>query len=285
MEENEKLKEGFYRLNIRPPAECTTLLYYGASGAGKTAFAGSAGSETLFINIGDGIETLLSPWFKQVYGYNPIVRDVNERLGARGMPIEASAFDATSDVLDEALNDFPDKFKTIVIDDVTSLRRFAMNKGLEINSKLGRSKSLENVSKKFDVTIPAVQDYGIEMNLIEQFIAAYTSLAKRANKHLIITAHQRITYRKGDKIGDVPTMAKVSPGFTGQTFPDQVPAYFDNVWHAEVVAGGRTGSVYRCRTVGDDVIVAKSRNGGVFSAVETNPNFTEMINRIQNWRK
>jgi hypothetical protein len=155
-----------------------------------------------------------------------------------------------------------------------------MNKSLEINQKLGRSQSLTKTTKQFDVTIPAVQDYGMEMNLIEQFIIAYTNIAKENGKHLIMTAHQRLTYAKGDKIGDAPVLKKVAPGFTGQTFPDQVSAFFDNVWYAEVVAGGRTGSVFRCRTVGDDVITAKSRNGGVFATVETNPNFLKLVDKL-----
>lgn len=276
----------FGRLKDDLTGEPTTLLLYGGSGSGKTVMAGTAGDRNLFINIGNGIKTLKSPWFLETYGYNPITVNITEELGQNGLPSVADAFDKVSDTIDYALEAFPGDFDTVTVDDATELRRFAMNKSLEINQKLGKSKSQER-GKDFGVVMPAVQDYGVEMNIIEQFIAYYTSALKNSGKNFILTAHQRLIYEKQkDKNGNViigaaPILARVLPGFTGQTFPDDVPKAFDWVFRMETVAGGRMGVIFRARTMPDEVITAKCRDGGVFSTVESNPHFLKMIQRVK----
>lgn len=279
----------FVQLEDLEVYDTTIALIYGGSGTGKSFFAGTAGSRTLFINIGDGIKTLKSPLFREKIGADPIVVNITEKMSARGMVDTATAFDMVGDSIDYALNHMSDRFDTIVIDDATALRKFAMNKGLEINQKLGKSESL-NKGKNFDIVIKAVQDYGIEMDLIEQFIAAYAIIARNANKNLIMTAHQRVTLEKqrdsrgNPMIGATPVLSKVSPGFTGQTFPDNVPQYFDWVFHSETVAGGSQGIIFRMRTQPDDVYTAKCRDGGVFSTVEPNPNFLAMLQKVKDKR-
>ena len=279
----------FVSLDDLEAYDTTNALIYGGSGNGKTFFAGTAGERTLYVNIGDGIKTLKSPLFKQKIGANPIVVNINEKLTSRGMVETATAFNMVGDTIDYALNHMSDRFDTIVLDDATALRKFAMNKGLEINQKLGKSRSLDS-GKSFDLVMKAVQDYGIEMDLIEQFIASYTVIAREAGKHFIMTAHQRLTYEKqkdskgNTLIGATPILSKVSPGFTGQTFPDNVPQYFDWVFRMEVVAGGSQGVVFRARTQPDDVHTAKCRDGGVFSVVEPNPNFLNMLQKVKDKR-
>lgn len=270
----------FHFLNDRERRAGETFLIYGSSKSGKTWLAGTAGSRTLFINNGDGISTLQSPLFQTQVGANPIVVDIREKIGARGIFDTATVFDAICDTIDFALEKYPDRFDSIVVDDATQLRRGAMNKGLEINLSTGKSKTMKDV-QKFDIVIPAIQDYGVEMNLIEQFIAGYTTILKEAGKNFILNAHERITYQKGDKIGEVPTIYKIAPGFTGQTFPDNVPMYFDNVWHTEVVGGGGN-RVYRVTTEGHEKMVAGSRAAGVFKTVEPNMNLLKAFERIHN---
>src|SRR6185312_7538456 len=260
----------------------TSLLYYGPSGCGKSWFAGTAGPRTLFFNIGNGIKTLKSPAFMKAYptANEMIITTINEDVGASRIPSVAEALDKISDTIDFALKQFPEKFDTVVIDDASALRRFALIKGLEINQKLSKSKSLA-MSKSVDLLVKAVQDFGVEMDLIEQFVAGYTVIFKDHGKHFIMTAHERNIFKKGDSIGEIPTLYKIKPGFTGQTFPDTVPAYFDWVFRAEVV----NGSIFRARTIGDDLITAKCRDGGVFGSVETNPNFLTMLNKVANLKK
>lgn len=260
--------------------DAETFLIYGASGSGKTWFSGTAGERTLIIDNGNGIATLQSPLFQRNVGGSPIVVSLAERLGPRGVFDTALVFDAICDTIDYALEKFGDKFDTVVVDDATQLRKGALNKGLEINQATGKSQTIKQSKEKYDIVSPAVQDYGIEMNLVEQFIGGYTSILKEAGKHFILNAHERLTYKKGDKIGDPAVLAKTSPGFTGQTFPDNVPAYFDNVWYFQVVGSG-SNRVWRATTQGHESLIAKTRMGGIFETVEPNPNFLKVIQRIR----
>lgn len=262
-----------------PRAEAETFLIYGASGTGKTRAAGTCGDRALFISNGDGASTLQSPAFRRDINANPIIVSLAEKLGSRGVFENAEVYDAICDTIDYALKAFPEKFDFIVVDDATQLRRGALNKGLEFNKATGKSKTLDQ-RDRVDMIVPAVQDYGIEMNLVEQFVAGYTQICKNAGKHFILNAHERITFRKGEKIGDTPTVLKISPGFTGQTFPDTVPNYFDNVWRMEVIGGGNA-RVWRATTQGNETVTAKTRMSGILDTTEDNINFIKIVEKMK----
>lgn len=275
----------FQTLNEIPFGEAVTMLAYGGSGVGKTMFCATAGPRTLFINIGDGITTIQSPVvrardFKDGF---PIVATIREeRDPETGLFKTARAFDQVCDAIDYGLAKFPEKFDTIVIDDATALRAFAVNKGLELNEDFQRSKTLEN-SRKFGGIVMAVQDFAAEMNLIAQFIDGTISLCKGAGKHLIMTAHERYVFKKiKDQAGKVigEEIDKVRPAFTGKTFPDEILAPWDLVWNLNV-ARTTQGGVYRAWTEDAMTIRAKSRYPGVFKPLESNINFLEIVARIK----
>lgn len=268
------------RLSDIKKGEGETFLNYGGSGTGKTFFAGTAGERSLIIDNGGGINTLLSPLFQSKYKVNPIVVTVSEGMNERGVFDTAQVFDEICDVIDHYLKNHGDLFDTVVVDDVTQLRRGAMNKALELNQKTNKSQTLTNIVRKFDIVAPAVQDFGVEMNLIEQFIASYTTILKEAGKNFIMNAHERLIYGKASKIGEQPILLKTTPGFTGQTFPDQVTGYFDNVWYFQAVSGG-SNRVYRVVTQGHESLIAKTRWGGVFETVETSLDFDNVMRRIK----
>lgn len=263
--------------------EGESFLYWGGAGSGKTWFIGTAGSRTLIINNGMGMTTFQSPLFRKTFpDYNPIIVTIREKIGPRGVYDAATVHDLTCDAIDKALKEIPDKFDTIAIDDGSALKRNAMNKALEINQGTGKSKTQEQLVDKYGLVIPAVQDYGTEMRIIDHFIGSYLDLAKQAKKNIIITAHERHTYRKAEKLGDVPILVKKAPAFTGtDTNPDIVAQYFDNVFYAEAVGGGNQ-RVYRCTTSGHETLNAKTRWGGVFETIEINPDFTKFMERIRN---
>jgi hypothetical protein len=259
------------------PAESITMLLYGASGKGKTRFAGTAGDDTLIIEIGAGLETLKSPAFRSKIGTNPKIVIIDEVIDpATGVFKSADAFNEVCDTLDRALLD--PEIKTVVVDDATFLQFFANNRALEINKDTNRSKSIES-ARKHGVALMAVQDFGTQMKLIEWFLATYTPAFKRASKNFILTAHERLTFEKGDKVGDSATVSKITPGFIGQAFPDTVPAFFDWVWRAESVSGGESIK-YRFRTVGDEKHTAKTRHDGVFKVLEDDCNWQSLLKRF-----
>jgi len=124
------------------------------------------------------------------------------------------------------------------------------------------------------------------MDLMGQFINGTIDLCKDNGKNLILTAHERLEYkpvmdprtgrpRMGEKILD-----KTRPGFTGEKFPADITANFDMVFHAEVVGTG-SGPVYRCKTVGDEALIASTRYPGKLKDTIKNPNFLEILKLIR----
>lgn len=264
----------FKRLDERKPGESWVLLVYGPSKAGKTYFAGTAGARTLFINVGDGLETLLSPAFTNKYpdSAKMITVDVSDSESV------ADAFDKTCMAIDQALSKFPDQFDTVVLDEATAFRKFALNKAMDLNSA---QRTTSKRASRTDTFVKAeVGDYGVEMDMIEWFLGTYIPLFKKEKKNFLMLAHDRQIYGKPPRIGEEAPLIKIVPGFTGKTFPDKVPAYFDDVWRMEVAGG--VNKEYRLRTAGDDVKLSGSRHGGIFKDKEPNPNFLEMLNRIKN---
>jgi len=264
------------RLNDIPKGESICILLYGGGGTGKTWFCGTAGDRTLIINISLGILTLQSPLFRQKVGSNPIIHTITEDL----IPDEPRGFDAVKDALNYYTKNYPNEFDVIVIDDVTELRRLAMNKALQMNAELGNSKSLSH-SRKYNEQVVAIQDYGQEMNLTEGAIRNLVTVSKELNKHLIVVAHERITYNKATQIGGIETVHKIAPGFTGKAFPDETTGIFDFVWHTEAEGSGANIS-YVIRTAGDNALIAKSRGNGLFKTKEVGLTFPEVIKRIKN---
>lgn len=267
------------RLSEMETTASISMLLYGASKAGKTWFIGTAGSRTLIINTGLGLMTLKSPGFTKKYpGVDPIVETIIEDA----IPDNAKGFDELCDVLDKYLNPgspFFNEFDTVVIDDATQLRRLAMNKSLEINGKEEKSQSLVK-SKKYGMQIKAVQDYGGEMDLIDQILLDHIGICRKHGKHFIVTAHERIQYNKPSGIGAIPTVAKIRPGFTGSTFPDAVTGHFDLVWYLEKMGSGER-TMYKCRTSGNSSLIAGGRCAGVFEEFIDTPSFPEVLRRIK----
>lgn len=268
----------FKRLIKYEPGESWILMYYGPSKTGKTYFAGTAGPRTLFLNIGDGIETLMAPAFVNRYkeaSREMIMVDIRER-NPQGI---AEAFDLLCDAVSYALKTFPDKFDNIVLDEATALRKYAMNKATELNTE-ARTRGAARVKRTEEFMKPDIGDYGTEMQMIEWFLGNFTPQFKEANKNFLMLAHERQVFQKPSQIGGEPVLKKIQPGFTGKTFPDTVPAYFDDVWHSEVVGGG-TNVVYRARTAGSEMEVGGARHGGIFETVERDPNFLTMLAKIK----
>jgi len=278
----------FQMLDEIKPWESVIMLYYGGSGVGKSVFAGTCGPRTLIINIGNGITPLLSGWARKRYYQDglPIVATISEEMDRKtGFFVAADAFDKVKRAIDWAMDKFPDRFDTIAVDDATALKAFAMNKGLEVNEDFQRSKTAAQAKKEknYGLYIPAVQDYGAEMDFIDKFCADTVKFCREEKKHFVLTAHERFTYKalkdqSGKKIGE--EIDKTRPGFTGRTFPDEITAHFDLVWRAEAIRTGG-GSVYRAQTEDRMNIKAKTRYPGVFKDPEIEPNFLKIVAQIK----
>jgi hypothetical protein len=119
------------------------------------------------------------------------------------------------------------------------------------------------------------------MDLVEKFVLTYIRMCKEAHKHLIMTAHERITFNPPTSLGAEPTINHIKPGFTGRTFPDAVTGHFDLVWHAEKIGGGEQIK-YRMRTLGDSSLTAHTKWGGIFPTLLESPKFLDVVAKIRN---
>jgi hypothetical protein len=268
------------KLHDIAPAKAITLLVYGGAGTGKTHLLGTTGSRGVILDLGKGLQTLLSPyWRKRFPQHNPTVIQFIDSDSHGLLSKVPKIFDDVCRELDRLLTKQADDFDTICVDDATALRAQAMQKGLLLNASRGRSKGYDQ-SKEGGAVLPEVGDYGVEMSLMEQFVAHYTQACLQAGKNFILVAHERITYNRATGIGEPPTVRRIGPAFTGQTFPDQIALYFDNVWQSSIRREGPR-VLYCVRTVGDAITVGKTRLAGSLTAVEMDPDFLVLWRRMR----
>lgn len=265
------------KLSDIPPGENISLLLYGGSGAGKTFFGGSAGSNSVFYNLGNGIATLTSKHFKNKNpDANPEIITIMETVDKRGLAINPTGFDSLCDHLDTVLAS-SDTIKTIVIDDLTSLYYLALNKAYDLNKGSNKSQTLMNAQRNRDIPLTAVQDYGTVIDILKFFFGTYTTLCKKHGKHFIVLAHERTIFKPG-KMGEEAKLFKVIPHAPGKDnfAPSVLPAFFDEVYHISIRGGERT-----IRTKPNDIYLAKTRYEGALKEFETNLTFSSWINKIE----
>lgn len=269
------------RLSDMPKGNSVTLLIYGPAGVGKSDFLGTTGDRTLFIECENRLMTFQSPGFVKRRGnWNPIIHQVTEDFMPDG---GSQAIDKIAQIINEAADRYSIQFDTIIVDGATAFNRFAMNKGLELNSKLSRSKTQSNLkalNTEINPSIVSVQDYDVQMKLVANFILKVTEYVKANNKHFIMTAHERISFKEKSNPTALEVIDRIRPGFYGRTFPDEIPGMFDLVWYFEVVGSG-DNATYRAKTVGDRSLVAKSCGSGIFQSNEVKPNFLDIVRRIK----
>lgn len=255
--------------------ESWLLLLYAKTKSGKTWFCGTAGPRTLYINTGDGLATLKSPEFLSKYpdSKNMIVQDFSEDI-RNG---KANAFDLICDYIDWAFEYRKDDFDTVILDDATALRRYARNKAFDLNNQQ-RNSPRPNRIQNYQKT--EIGDYGIEMDMILWFLGNYIEFFKENRKNFVMTAHERHIFGKPANQGAEAPLIAVKPSFTGKSSPDDVAAFFDEVWRMEAIGGG-TRRQYRAITIGNEIYAGGSRHNGIFKEKESNPNFLEMLSRIR----
>lgn len=285
LKEAAKLGLSFEYLDQQEQDRYPSILLYGGNATGKTYTIATAGSRQLIVNIGNGLVTINNPKIKAKFFPDglPIVTTIREeRDPVTGIFKTAEAFVQIRKAIIFAFTHFPDKFDIVTVDDASQLKAFAMNKGLEMNDDLRKSQSLKQ-SREQEAMSVAIQDYGQEMSLVEQFVNETIDLCKSKRKVFILTAHERHTFKKlqdptGRVIGE--EVDKIRPGFTGKTFPDDIARHFDLVWRMEVLQAS-PDNIYRVTTEEDQKVNAKSRFPGVFDKYEVSPNIQNAITRIR----
>lgn len=253
------------------------FMAYGPGGTGKSEFGASTGKEGLVLSIGDGELTFSSPGFKKRNPVPPKIAYIREKIDPKTGVFQspAEAFDIVGDFVEWFISS---DFKYLTIDDATALSSFAKNKALDISGAYKSVTDSLNKTKKYGFPNMQVDDYQREMNMIDWFLADHLPRIGDAGKSFIMIAHERLFYRAPEKIGAERVLYKVTPGFTGQTFPDAVVNRFDFVWHFEVL----NGTNFRYRTMPTMLYAGKTRWSGVFAEVEPAMSFLTFMERMKN---
>ncbi len=264
------------------------FLLYGGFGTGKTFTAGTMPGQILFIIFGgeNELKTLRSKHFKEKHPEKEGMISyefVKESLGKRGTFTSADAYDWACDKLDEALEaerkgDY--KFDSLVVDAATGLRKYGMNKAIELTYDLAQSKDKTALKRLRDsgVIVPQDQDWGMEQSLTDKFL----NWCYELEKHLCLVTHEwRV--EKHNRGTRETTLTGVSPLFTGK-HRQEIPQMFDNVWRM-TVEGAERSRIFTAQTVGDEIHDAKTRLGGIVDIHWRDPNLEEAINKFQAYAK
>ena len=264
--------------SFNPRSGWITLLY-GASGSGKTWLAGTA-DRSLYLNTGGGIDTLRSPLFKIKY---PNIKrklvNIYETFD-QGTIKKAIGFDKVTDTIDMFLEDadLRDFVRTIIIDDATALRSFAKLRAVEIfDDQRGLSGTSRRQLNRFIQQEP--DDVFRQMSMIDWFCQQYIPIFRAEGINFLLTAHERQTYGKAVKKMDERPLKSVRPGFSGQTFPDEIPKHFDEVWYISAKYDDKRGSYSQIKTGGGGLELTKTRRAGVFAHFEVNKSYEQLYQR------
>lgn len=243
------------------------VLLYGDPKTGKTFAAGTMPGTIYVLCLGgeNELKTYFSADFlrKHPGKKGKIYYDfVKEKLGKRGRFVDAEAFDWAGDKLDEMLEaertgKIP-HIDSVVIDNATTLRQYAMFKSISISwGRDAKTKASMTRYRDEGMLIPGDNDYFGEQSLIQQIINWLFDL----EKHILVVTHEW-KQTKQDRETRTRDVTRVMPLFTGKQ-RDDIPLMFDNVWRNTSIPAGRKGIISETQTVGNDMVQAGTRLGGV----------------------
>ena len=185
--------------------------------------------------------------------------DYDGKMDALGLPVRDWKVDPTQIVSDYYSNwdnakrqlelfQAQCKYKTIVIDSITSLAD-------AINRQTLKTKSADGGSGKKVGTIPvnSIEDFNAEDSALKEMIALCKEIKKQHKVNIILIAH---VVQKEMKTADGKTHMARLIVTAGKSIAQKIPAYCSEIYHFNVKAGFdvRAGGQYALWTVhtGDD---------------------------------
>ena len=145
------------------------------------------------------------------------------------------------------------KFKTVVLDSLTTLTKMAMAKAVELHPVAPNSPLLWNV----------------HYPLAKVFLDKIFDRLVRIPALIIAIAH--VDYKKDEATGQI----KALPAVTGN-LKTYLPALFDEVWFASV-SQGKKGTAYQLRLAPKGFQLARSRLRSVIDLPESIPNNWQVV--------
>lgn len=181
----------------------------------------------------------------------------------KGLPKNAQAF---FDIQAHANALMKDPWvKTVVLDSLTAFSAFMHLIGIYANDKGKRSNTLIN-ARTGGVLLSVKQDFGAEMNGVEQILDKITT----CGKNVIVTAHER------EDTTDSGLVISVSPLVTGNKLRAKIARWFSDVWYLQSIEGGHRELIpipnKKLKVVGSRLGLEKSI---------TNPTYGKVLNALR----
>lgn len=263
--------------------EYERILLYGITGSGKSFTAATAPEPHWWITPGgkNEVKTVYSPRFLKKHGRKEFfITSIKEDREAGQMMDNPSGYDRCCDAVDGFL-EWNQKVgagvKTIIVDNATVLEEFMMNKAIFAEYMLASSpdKTVLSNERKYGIRKPHDSTYGGA----QSFMDRWANWLKELPFHLVFVAHERQEWEQDEGKGRRRVLKSILPEFVGKQ-RTSIPNYFDNVWYASVMGGGRS-QTWGIQTERSEIVLAKTRVGGILEPdYEQDPNIGEIIERF-----
>jgi len=255
------------------------IILFGPYGGGKTTLAFTAPKPIYAVIIGgaDELEALDAGYYRSIRDTSEIYVDiVTEKTDAWGLFPEATGWKELRDVLNTAIakdedpND-PFHFETLIIDNVTQLKRLQNNRVIEFVNLNATNKTKTALTRlqKDGIQKLADSDYGLQMSLMSQLADFLHGL----KKNVVLVAHEYIE-KEQEKGSRTQRIRNIYPNFTGAN-RQSIPNRFSNCFYC-ITEGGK----YEILTEPDDKIQARTRKGARLAPRILNPDLTQIIEQL-----
>jgi len=186
----------------------------------------------------------------------PYVFDFDKgMLGQRGRDVEYDTYTSYVDFevrFKELERECP--YETIVIDSVTMLEEYCMDKVLAANRR----------------AMPTMNEWNVLITELKDLFMRATKM----NKHVVVIAHEQMI--QDEITGEI----MIRPQIVGKKLPGQLPLWFDEVYRAQVSRNKEGVPVYSILTASDVKYMAKSRLS-CMQAVEDWSKDGKMVNAFE----
>ena len=213
-------------------------LWYGDLGEGKTYLTG------LLHNA------LVAQGTRGCFGmdFDGAMRNVLKSAGV-AMPVKTYLGATAYDSFENDIMLFAEKshgFGALIIDPLTAFERIIMKKVMRINPI---SRNLKDKLGTLPYGAPALQDYGVQFEVLNNIFQLFQSISLHMN--LVLTAHII------ERSNPVTNITEFLPSMPGKRMPSSIGRWFNEVWriHTESVKGSpvrfaQTASMnkYKCKS-------------------------------------
>jgi len=221
---------------VSVPIDPPRVLLYGPPGSGKTAGLLTLGADLEIIDIDKGLRsgiTLVDKWRDRRLAVEVFpCRESN--------PMQPAAFLRAKQKLIEVANQVASKtykYKVLGLDSLTELGEAALRYVRYNSGTLTNGKNT------------TLQEWGLAINEVQQCL----NILRTINIPTVVITHELTeTEDSGAK--------KIRMWVIGAKLPDQLGAYFDEIWYARTVPGGGNTVSYTIQTLPVGGAVARSRN-------------------------